>query len=233
MVRARYHRAVSVPWRKVLVGVAAVVVGYLACAPVEAEPVAWTPPDADVDAPPWSSPRTLEIERVLDGQGRGPEDVAVDGEGRVYTGFEDGRIVRFVPGQIGAPELFATLPGGRPLGMEFDAAGTLIIADGRAGIVGVSPEGTVRTIVDAVDGEPLVFADDLDVASDGTIWFSEASRRWDVRDAALDAIVRSGDAADHGRAVEPSLCQRRVAHPRGRGGAGQRDVRLPRHALVA
>ncbi|MEM6295718.1 MAG: SMP-30/gluconolactonase/LRE family protein [Myxococcota bacterium] len=176
------------PWRKVLLGAAALVVAYLACAPIEAEPLAWTPPEADESVAPWSSPRALQVTRMLEGEGRGPEDVAVDAQGRVYTGYEDGRIVRFVPDRAGPPELFATLPGGRPLGMEFDAAGTLLVADGRAGIVGVSPEGTVRTIVDTVDGEPLVFADDLDVTSDGTIWFSEASRRWDVQDAALDAI---------------------------------------------
>ncbi len=184
------------PWKLGLAVVAAALVGYLACAPVEAEPVAWDPPPA----PSWTSER-IAVQRVLEGEGVGPEDVAVDETGRVYTGYEDGRIVRLQPDGSGA-EVFAALPEGRPLGMEFDAAGRLIVADGTAGLVAVETDGTVHTLVDAVDGEPLVFADDLDIAPNGTIWFSEASRRWSVHDSTFDAI----EGAPTGRllAYDPS-----------------------------
>lgn len=164
-----------------VLGVIALVgIGYLACAPVEAEPVAWTPPPT----PTWSAD-AIDVERHLEGLGVGPEDVAVDAQGRVYTGFEDGRIVRFAPG--GDAEVFATLPG-RPLGMEFDAGGVLIVADGEGGLVAVDPDGEVRPMLTEVEGEPILFADDLDIAPDGTIWFSEASRRWSVHDSTFDAI---------------------------------------------
>lgn len=170
------------PWKLGLSVVAAAVVGYLACAPVEAEPVAWDGPPAQT----WSS-EGIDVQRLLEGEGVGPEDVAVDEAGRIYTGYEDGRVVRLQPDGSGL-EVFATLPEGRPLGMEFDATGRLIVADGNAGLVAVETDGTVHTLVDAVDGEPLVFADDLDIAPDGTIWFSEASRRWAVHDSTLDAL---------------------------------------------
>lgn len=170
------------PWKLGLAVVAAALVGYLACAPVEAEPVAWDPPAT----PSWTSD-DIAVERLLEGEGVGPEDVAVDEAGRIYTGYQDGRIVRLQPDGSGV-EVFATLPDGRPLGMEFDAAGRLIVADGTAGLVAVETDGTVHTLVDAVEGEPLVFADDVDVAPDGTIWFSEASRRWSVHDSTFDAI---------------------------------------------
>ena len=156
--------------------------GYLACAPVDAEPAAWDPPVAA----PLGDPTAAAVTLHLEGVGVGPEDVAVDEAGRVYTGYEDGRIVRFTPG--GEHEVFASLPGGRPLGMEFDGAGNLIVADGRAGVVAVDARGRVTTLLSEVGGEPLVFADDLDVAPDGTIWFSEASTRWSVSDSTLDAI---------------------------------------------
>ncbi|MCR9161917.1 MAG: SMP-30/gluconolactonase/LRE family protein [Nannocystaceae bacterium] len=172
----------SRPWKLGLAAVAAVVVGYLACAPVEAEPVAWDPPPAEA----WAS-EPIAVMRLLEGEGVGPEDIAVDAQGRVYTGYEDGRILRAEPDGSDA-RWFATLPQGRPLGMEFDAKGHLIVADGQAGLVTVDPEGVVTVLVDEVDGEPLVFADDLDIAPDGTIWFSEASRRWSVHDSTLDAI---------------------------------------------
>lgn len=165
------------------VGVAALLgLGYLACAPVGPEPTAWDPPAAEDFGEPKAAAVTLQLEGV----GVGPEDVAVDASGRVYTGYEDGRIVRFSPGA--EPEVFASLPKGRPLGMEFDAAGRLIVADGRAGVVAVDPQGVVTTLLSEVDGEPLVFADDVDIAPDGTIWFSEASTRWSVSDSTLDAI---------------------------------------------
>lgn len=170
------------PWKLGLGVVAAALVGYLACAPVEAEPVAWEAPEATS----WDS-QDIAVERVIDGKGVGPEDVAVDEAGQVYTGYEDGRIVRMQPDGSGF-EVFATLRNGRPLGMEFDATGRLIVADGGAGIVAVGTDGVVEELVGSVDGEPLVFADDLDLAPDGTIWFSEASRRWSVHESTLDAI---------------------------------------------
>ena len=162
-------------------GVAGVLVGYLACAPVDAEPVAWTPPEATA----WSS-TPIVVERRLEGVGVGPEDVAVDGQGRIYAGYQDGRIVRFDP-DGGEAEVFARLAG-RPLGLEFDAAGVLVVADGEGGLVAVDADGRVASLVTEVEGELLRFADDLAIAPDGTIWFSEASRRWSVHDSTLDAI---------------------------------------------
>lgn len=156
--------------------------GYLACAPIDAEPSAWEPPAARS----LGEPSRAAVALHLEGMGVGPEDVAVDDAGRVYTGYEDGRIVRYTPG--GDAEVFASIPDGRPLGMEFDGAGRLIVADGRAGVLAVDEDGAVQTLLSEVDGVPLVFADDVDIAPDGTIWFSEASTRWSVSDSTLDAI---------------------------------------------
>lgn len=178
-----YDPGVRGAWAKGVGVVVLLGLGYLSCAPVDAEPAAWDPPGRTELGEPTVAAVTLHLE----GEGLGPEDVAVDDAGRVYTGYEDGRIVRFTPGEE-TLEVFATLSGGRPLGMEFDAAGRLIVADGRAGIVAVDPSGSVTTLLSEVQGEPLLFADDVDIAPDGTIWFSEASRRWSVSESTLDAI---------------------------------------------
>jgi hypothetical protein len=44
--------------------------------------------------------------------GHGPEDVVVDGEGRIYAGVDDGRILRLSP-TAGASTSSPTRAGGR------------------------------------------------------------------------------------------------------------------------
>ena len=113
---------------------------------------------------------------VLDGKGLGPEDIAIDNRGWFYTGYADGRIVRFNAQNI-VEEFVNT--GGRPLGMQFDSMGNLIVADAYKGLLSVSTNKTIRVLTDSVDGVKLKFTDDLDIASDGTIWFSDASTGFD------------------------------------------------------
>ena len=50
---------------------------------------------------------------VIPVNGHGPEDVVVDGEGRIYTGVDDGRILRAVPGRRGTSTSSPTPAAGR------------------------------------------------------------------------------------------------------------------------
>jgi sugar lactone lactonase YvrE len=151
------------------------VAAYLALWPVPIEPVAWDPPEAPELAGPYALNDALARgTRVLEGVGIGPEDVAFDREGRLYTGLEDGKIVRMeLPDR--EPELFANT-GGRPLGMVFDPDGHLIVADARKGLLSISPQREITVLATSVDGEPFGFLDDLDIGPDGTVYFSDASR---------------------------------------------------------
>jgi sugar lactone lactonase YvrE len=150
-------------------------VAYLALWPVPIDPVAWDPPVAPELAGPFALNDALARGRPLfEKIGVGPEDVAFDAQGRLYTGFEGGRIVR-VTLPDGEPELFADT-GGRPLGMVFDRDGQLIVADARKGLLSISAEGEITVLVTGVDGEPFGFLDDLDIGPDGTVYFSDASR---------------------------------------------------------
>jgi len=153
---------------------------YLLTWPVSIEPVAWTPPHNPGFTGAFASNEALaSAERLLEGVGIGPEDTALGPDGRIYTGLADGRIVHFDPADPSRVDEL-TNTGGRPLGLAFDADGALIVADALRGLLSVDAAGTVTVLTDAVDGRRMLFVDDLDIAADGTIWFSDASTRFDV-----------------------------------------------------
>lgn len=112
---------------------------------------------------------------LLDGVGVGPEDIAVGIDGWMYTGYRDGRIVRFRAS--GEYAEFANT-GGYPLGMRIDRNNNLIVADADKGLLSVSQSGAIEVLVISVAGEKMKFVDGLDIAADGTIWFTDASTRF-------------------------------------------------------
>ncbi|WP_157519303.1 SMP-30/gluconolactonase/LRE family protein [Herbidospora mongoliensis] len=133
------------------------------------DPVAWDP------GPPVEVPEVTPAAGVTSlGTLHGPEDMAVDARGRVYTGVIDGRIVRLVSGRS---EVFAQV-GGRPLGLAFDARGNLLVANHGVGLQSVAPDGSVTLLTGTADGEPIRFANDLAVADDGMVYFSDSNSRW-------------------------------------------------------
>ncbi|MBT8141321.1 MAG: SMP-30/gluconolactonase/LRE family protein [Gammaproteobacteria bacterium] len=136
-------------------------------------PVAWEPaplPGLKGDFAP--NEKLRKAKHILKNIGIGPEDITRGSDGFFFTGLEDGRIVRFKPD--GIYEEFVNT-GGRPLGMHFDRVGNLIVADADKGLLSISPNKTITVLTDSVAGEKMIFVDDLDIASDGTIWFSDAS----------------------------------------------------------
>lgn len=104
-----------------------------------------------------------------------PEDVDVDAEGRIYAGSVGGLIQRIYPD--GKTETFADTQG-RPLGMDFDQQGNLIVCDSYKGLLSISPEGKISTLTTGAEDIPFKFTDDVDVASDGMIYFSDASSKY-------------------------------------------------------
>ena len=166
---------------------------YLALTPSPIDPLAWTPPKAPAMTGVLEPNDTLmKAELLAQGQIVGPEDTAVDSQGRVFAGLDDGRIVRI--GADGKAETFAQT-GGRPLGLAFDKSGNLIVADAWKGLLEINPQGKIRVLTDSADGIPFAFTDDLDIASDGRIYFSDASSRFHQPDYILDLL----EARPHGR----------------------------------
>jgi len=137
---------------------------------------AWSPPTPPPLAGAYARNDALAravLWPTLDGHG--PEDVAVDADGRVIAGLEDGRILRWPRGG-GAPEVVART-GGRPLGIEVDRDGSLVVCDARRGLLRVRP-GAPDPI--QVLHQGLRFTNNAAIAANGTIYFSDSSTEYGI-----------------------------------------------------
>jgi sugar lactone lactonase YvrE len=154
------------------------VILYLLTWPTGIDPVAWTPQKATSLTGEYGPNNLLSKTDIFGkGMGVGPEDIEVDDQGRIYAPYEGGKIFRFDADGSNGVEFVDTK--GRPLGLEFDANGNLIICDPFKGLLSASPEGILTTLVKEVDGITLNFTDDVDIAQDGMIYFSDASVKFD------------------------------------------------------
>ncbi|PIN00123.1 putative alkaloid synthase/Surface mucin Hemomucin [Handroanthus impetiginosus] len=135
----------------------------------------------------------------------GPESLEFDNLGRgPYAGLADGRVVRWMGQDLGW-ETFATVTRnwseelcaqgvdsttkkqwtveskcGRPLGLRFDRkSGNLYIADAYYGLLVVGPKGGLATpLATEADDKPILFANDLDIHHNGSIFFTDTSKRY-------------------------------------------------------
>jgi sugar lactone lactonase YvrE len=167
---------------------------YLLLWPVSIDPVAWNPPAAPALEGAFAVNSALaSVERLGEGVGPKPEDIAVDSEGRIYGGIEDGRIMRW-DAAAQNPEVFANT-GGRPLGLHFDATGNLIVCDSYKGLLRIDPGGALEVLATEHGGVPFGFTNDVEIATDGTIYFSDASSKFGQTQYMEDLIEHGA----HGR----------------------------------
>jgi sugar lactone lactonase YvrE len=175
----------------VLVVLIALLVGYLLFWPVPISPQAWSPPPAPALSGPYQQNNALAtVEKLSLGEGFAPEDVAIDADNRVYAGMDDGRIVRLQI-ETGRHEVFANTHG-RPLGLVFDSAGNLIVADTIKGLLSISKDGAVTPLTREADGVPINCANDLDIAANGKIYFTDASSRFPMTNYKADLVEHRG-----------------------------------------
>lgn len=159
----------------ILTALVALLALYLLFWPVPISPHAWTPPPAPALSGPYQQNNLLSgVDHLSLGSGFAPEDVAIDDASRIYGGLADGRIMRLKPDGT-SPELFALVQG-RPLGMKFDQQGNLIVADADKGLLSIAHDGAITVLTTAADGKPFRCTNDLDIAADGTIYFTDATR---------------------------------------------------------
>ncbi|WJX73810.1 cohesin loading factor Ssl3, variant 2 [Trifolium repens] len=144
-------------------------------------------------------------EILFENQVHGPESIVFDRHGRgPYTGVADGRIL-FWNGlswtdfaytspnrsEICNPQESATPFSyvetehicGRPLGLRFDKkTGDLYIADAYFGLMKVGPEGGLATsLATEVEGAPIRFTNDVDFDTEGNIYFTDSSTKYQRR----------------------------------------------------
>jgi len=170
-----------------IVALIAATLVYLFFAPVSITPGAWTPPIAPTLSGTYQqNSRLAPVQRLSLGDGHSPEDVAIDADGRIYGGLEDGRIVQLQPDGT-QPRVFANTHG-RPLGLVFDRDGNLLVADALKGLLSISKSGEVKLLADEAEGAKFVCLNDLDVANDGTIYFTEASNKFPMSEHVSDLL---------------------------------------------
>ena len=170
-----------------IVALVAATLAYLLFAPVSITPAAWTPSPAPALTGQFEqNSRLAPVQRLNLGHGHAPEDVALDADGRIYAGLEDGRIVQLQADGT-QPRVFANTRG-RPLGLVFDREGNLLVADAIKGLLSINKTGDVKLLADEVDGVKFRCLNDLDVATDGTIYFTEASNKFPMSQHVSDLL---------------------------------------------
>jgi len=130
----------------------------------------------------------------------GPEDIILDRRDNLYTVNRNGSIIRFLAPDYCVREEFARI-GGRPLGLAFDRDQNLLVCIAGMGVYGIKADRTIFKVTDRTtrtrtrlkDDSRLYLADDLDVAPDGKIYFSEATTRYELADWALDGFEGRGN----------------------------------------
>ncbi|KAL4377335.1 hypothetical protein GQ457_02G013250 [Hibiscus cannabinus] len=135
-------------------------------------------------------PPLLRNERILQGaellgagKFQGPEDFAYDSTSQVlYTGTADGWIKRvWLNGSAGETVVEDWVnTGGRPLGIALGLNNELIVADAYKGLLNVSRDGAVEVLADEAGGVKLKLTDGVDVAKDGTVYFTDASYKYSL-----------------------------------------------------
>jgi sugar lactone lactonase YvrE len=137
------------------------------------DPIRWQPPPSR----PLPEPDLTATLHVVPLPGNAPEDVVADAEGNIWTGVDDGRIIRITPD--GSCAQVITNTGGRPLGLAVARDGRLLICDSHRGLLQYDPATEkLETLVAEVAGRALTFCSNVVESSDGTIFFTESTSRF-------------------------------------------------------
>ncbi|WP_090737214.1 SMP-30/gluconolactonase/LRE family protein [Paenibacillus sp. Mc5Re-14] len=147
--------------------------------PPPVQPAKWLAPSAPSfeQAGPWQQNNKLSSAELVTDAPKFPEFITFDKEGNLYTGDSDGEIYKVAFDTKGNPQkaqLYADTKG-TPNGLIFDVSGNLIVTDVKKGLLSVDPSGNVTVLANQVDGTPIYLANELDIAKDGTIYFSDTS----------------------------------------------------------
>ena len=136
------------------------------------------------------------------GQGEldGPEDVILDEDDHLYCGSRHGDVIRFFAPDYTRHEVYAHI-GGHPLGMAFNRDQELVVCVGGMGLYKITRDREVvklsdetnRSLLSVIDDSRMRIADDLDIAPDGRVFFSEATIRYNTSEWMLDAIEARGN----------------------------------------
>ena len=157
-------------------------------------------PATEGDSPYALNDRLRPVEAIGLDRIDGPEDVILDEDDNIYVGNRTGDIVRFLAPDYTRQEVFAHV-GGRPLGMAFARDGSLLCCIGGMGLYRVTRNRSIEKLTDetsrswlsVIDDSRLRLADDLDIAQDGRVFFSEATIRYEMHEWPVDCLESRGN----------------------------------------
>ena len=176
-----------------VVGILAILIIVFLFKSAPVDPAAYTPPKSQALEGILAPNNLLQKAELLAmGEINGPEEVAVDSKGRVYGGTQDGKIMRLL--SDGNLDTFADTKG-RPLGIQFDKDENLIVCDAYKGLLSIDPQGKIKVLATSANKVPFKFTDALDISSDGTIYFTDASSRYSQDEYLYDLL----ESKPHGR----------------------------------
>ena len=158
-----------------------VLIGYLLFWPINIEPEAWNAPqNQGYQGDFVVNQRLADFEREeLDGL-HGPEAITQDAQGTFYASTHEGWIMRWNKDDQVTQKWLDV--GGRPLGLAFGHNGDLWVANAYLGLMRITPDGDVTIPVTTTNGVKVRYADDVVVASNGKVYFSDATTKFSARD---------------------------------------------------
>ncbi|KAK4312704.1 hypothetical protein Pmani_015889 [Petrolisthes manimaculis] len=143
------------------------------------------------------------VERVLEGQIVGPESIASRRPQEIFVSLHGGNILRIWGRDYDNFKIIASIGPdcdiqgggvcGRPLGLRFAPDGRLLVADCYLGIfvlnVDTGENESLFDISKEIEGEVALLTDDLDVDSDGYIYWSDASANANLDKALIELFA--------------------------------------------
>lgn len=154
---------------------------------------------AGSDSPYARVDRFDQVEPIGLGVLDGPEDMCLDDEGNLFAGTRKGEIFRFFGPDFKDHELFAQT-GGRPLGMAVDRDGSMVVCIAGMGLYRLTKDREVVALstqtnrsLSVVDDSRVRMADDLDIAPDGKIYFTDPTIRYEASEWLTDALEGRGN----------------------------------------
>lgn len=195
---------------------------YLLFWPTPIAPVAWdAPTNLGYSGAHVVNTRLSPLQQIPLGVAQeGPEHILAH-QGWLYTGLANGDVLRL--DTRGERHSVVVNTGGRPLGLDIDAQGRLLVADAMKGLLRVSGQGAeartetlLNTVAHPVPKDPVRYADAIKVGPDGTLWLTDATRRFGAKDLGSTFEASVLDILEHsctGRLIaqDPGTLQARVA----------------------
>ncbi|KAH9487896.1 hypothetical protein Btru_067353 [Bulinus truncatus] len=183
-----------------VIAAASVVILLVITSPIDPAPLYFSDDLPILDGTLKVNNHLQTVQKLFEGQVIGPESFAAGPDGSLYTGSADGKIWQIKNSNLklvartgidhpDCGQFYMEPICGRPKGMKLNNEGYLIVADSYKGILKVKLDtGDIEVLIDQFNGSRFLFLNALDLASNGTIFFTDSSTKWERRNYRYEVI---------------------------------------------